>query len=49
MKEMTVGDKVLFYHSNCKSPGVAGFAEICKEAYPDCPSSSLALILTYYH
>ncbi|EGO27974.1 hypothetical protein SERLADRAFT_462319 [Serpula lacrymans var. lacrymans S7.9] len=27
--------KVLFYHSNCKVPGVAGFAEVSKEAYPD--------------
>jgi len=35
MKEMRVGDKVLFYHSNCKSPGIAGFAEVSKEAYPD--------------
>ncbi|EIW61404.1 DUF55-domain-containing protein [Trametes versicolor FP-101664 SS1] len=35
MKEMKVGDKVLFYHSNCKSPGIAGFAEVSKEAYPD--------------
>ncbi|EIW76204.1 DUF55-domain-containing protein [Coniophora puteana RWD-64-598 SS2] len=35
MQSMSVGDKVLFYHSNCKSPGIAGFAEIAKEAYPD--------------
>ncbi|KII94592.1 hypothetical protein PLICRDRAFT_33393 [Plicaturopsis crispa FD-325 SS-3] len=35
MKSMKIGDKVLFYHSNCKSPGVAGFAEISKEAHPD--------------
>ncbi|KAL4242313.1 5-Hydroxymethylcytosine binding [Abortiporus biennis] len=35
MKEMQVGDKVLFYHSNCKNPGIAGFAEVSKEAYPD--------------
>ncbi|KAI0832829.1 DUF55-domain-containing protein [Trametes gibbosa] len=35
MKEMKVGDKVLFYHSNCKTPGIAGFAEVSKEAYPD--------------
>ncbi|KAI0784836.1 hypothetical protein C8Q75DRAFT_777788 [Abortiporus biennis] len=27
MKEMQVGDKVLFYHSNCNNPGIAGFAE----------------------
>ncbi|OSD04440.1 DUF55-domain-containing protein [Trametes coccinea BRFM310] len=35
MKEMKVGDKVLFYHSNCKLPGIAAFAEVSKEAYPD--------------
>ncbi|KAH7916802.1 PUA-like domain-containing protein [Hygrophoropsis aurantiaca] len=35
MKEMVVGDKVLFYHSNCKNPGIAGFAKVAKEAYPD--------------
>ncbi|KAI0050231.1 DUF625-domain-containing protein [Auriscalpium vulgare] len=35
MKSMHVGDKVLFYHSNCKTPGIAGFAEVSKEAYPD--------------
>ncbi|KAF9035928.1 DUF55-domain-containing protein [Panaeolus papilionaceus] len=35
MKEMKVGDKALFYHSNCKNPGVAAFAEVSKEAYPD--------------
>lgn len=28
MKEMAVGDKVLFYHSNCKTPGIAGLAEV---------------------
>ncbi|KAI5987771.1 DUF55-domain-containing protein [Pisolithus marmoratus] len=35
MKDMSTGDKVLFYHSNCKNPGIAGFAEVCKETYPD--------------
>lgn len=35
MKEMRVGDRVLFYHSNCKNPGIAAFAEVSKEAYPD--------------
>ncbi|KAG5352336.1 hypothetical protein C0989_002781 [Termitomyces sp. Mn162] len=28
--------KALFYHSNCKNPGIAAFAEVSKEAYPDC-------------
>ncbi|KAG7097524.1 hypothetical protein E1B28_004867 [Marasmius oreades] len=35
MKEMKVGEKALFYHSNCKNPGVAAFSEVSKEAYPD--------------
>ncbi|EJU05125.1 DUF55-domain-containing protein [Dacryopinax primogenitus] len=35
-ERMKLGDKVLFYHSNTKIPGIAGFAEICKEGYPDC-------------
>ncbi|EMD40365.1 hypothetical protein CERSUDRAFT_110960 [Gelatoporia subvermispora B] len=35
MKEMQTGDQVLFYHSNCKNPGIAAFAEVEKEAYPD--------------
>ncbi len=33
--EMTVGDRVLFYHSNAKPPGVVGIAEVVREAYPD--------------
>ncbi len=33
--DMLVGDLVLFYHSNCKPPHVAGVARVCKEAYPD--------------
>ena len=33
--DMSVGDLVLFYHSNCKPPHVAGVARVCKEAYPD--------------
>ncbi|KIY73920.1 DUF55-domain-containing protein [Cylindrobasidium torrendii FP15055 ss-10] len=35
MKEMQVGDKALFYHSNCSNPGIAAFAEVAKEGYPD--------------
>jgi len=35
MRDMTVGDLVLFYHSNAKPPGVAGIAKVCREAYPD--------------
>ena len=33
--EMKVGDEVLFYHSNCKEPGVVGIARIVKAGYPD--------------
>ena len=35
MKEMKKGDRVLFYHSNSKPPGVAGLAFICEEAKAD--------------
>jgi predicted RNA-binding protein with PUA-like domain len=33
--EMRVGDVVLFYHSNCAEPGVAGLAKVASVAYPD--------------
>ena len=33
--EMRMGDLVLFYHSNCKPPHIAGVARVCKEGYPD--------------
>jgi len=32
---MQVGDGVLFYHSSCAEPGVAGIAEVGSAAYPD--------------
>jgi predicted RNA-binding protein with PUA-like domain len=35
MKEMRKGDLMLFYHSNCETPGVVGTAEVIREAYPD--------------
>ena len=35
MREMQVGDLVLFYHSNTKPPGVVGISRVCKLAYPD--------------
>lgn len=35
MRDMKKGDDVLFYHSNCKEPGVAGLATVAREAYPD--------------
>ncbi len=33
--DMRVGDGVLFYHSSCPEPGIAGLAEVCSAAYPD--------------
>jgi predicted RNA-binding protein with PUA-like domain len=35
MREMKTGDGVLFYHSSCEIPGVAGIAEVAATAYPD--------------
>ena len=28
MRRMAIGDKVFFYHSNCKPPGIVGFMEV---------------------
>ena len=33
--DMRIGDGVLFYHSSCPEPGIAGLAEVCSTAYPD--------------
>jgi predicted RNA-binding protein with PUA-like domain len=33
--QMRVGDGVLFYHSSCAEPGVAGIAEVASAAYAD--------------
>ena len=33
--QMQIGDQVLFYHSSCAEPGIAGVAEVCAKAYPD--------------
>jgi predicted RNA-binding protein with PUA-like domain len=32
---MQAGDGVLFYHSSCAEPGIAGIAEIASIPYPD--------------
>lgn len=32
---MKIGDGVLFYHSNCPIPGIAGICEVSSLAYPD--------------
>lgn len=33
--EMKVGDLILFYHSSCEIPGVAGIASVASAPYPD--------------
>ncbi|HPX87701.1 MAG TPA: EVE domain-containing protein [Methylophilaceae bacterium] len=33
--QMQLGDGVLFYHSNCDVPGIAGICEVSQLAYPD--------------
>lgn len=33
--DMKVGDRVLFYHSNTRPPGVAGLGRISRVAHPD--------------
>jgi predicted RNA-binding protein with PUA-like domain len=33
--QMRVGDGVLFYHSSCPQPGIAGIAQVASTAYPD--------------
>jgi predicted RNA-binding protein with PUA-like domain len=33
--QMRVGDGVLFYHSSCAEPGIAGIAQVASAAYPD--------------
>jgi predicted RNA-binding protein with PUA-like domain len=35
MRAMREGDLVLFYHSSCEPPGVAGVARVCGEARVD--------------
>ena len=33
--QMSLGDPVFFYHSNCDQPGIVGIAEVANKAYPD--------------
>jgi len=33
--QMRVGDGVLFYHSSCAQPGIAGIAQVASDPYPD--------------
>jgi predicted RNA-binding protein with PUA-like domain len=35
MRQMQVGDGVLFYHSSCAVPAVVGIAKVASVAYPD--------------
>jgi predicted RNA-binding protein with PUA-like domain len=35
LREMRKGDLAFFYHSSCEVPGIAGVAEITREAFPD--------------
>lgn len=32
---MKIGDEVLFYHSSCEIPGIAGLAKVSKTSHPD--------------
>lgn len=33
--EMSPGDLILFYHSSCEIPGIAGIARVSSKPYPD--------------
>ncbi|MFT7773504.1 EVE domain-containing protein [Roseateles sp.] len=44
--DMRQGDGVLFYHSSCPEPGIAGLAEVCSAAYPDATQFDPA---SHYH
>lgn len=33
--DMSVGDGILFYHSSCAEPGIAGLAEVASRPYAD--------------
>jgi len=35
MRQMQVGDGVLFYHSSCAVPAIVGIAKVASVAYPD--------------
>ena len=44
MREMKVGDKVLFYASNAKPSGVTGLAEVSGEARPEAKDPTWSLV-----
>jgi predicted RNA-binding protein with PUA-like domain len=33
--QMKIGDQILFYHSSCEVPGIAGIARVSSAPYPD--------------
>lgn len=33
--QISIGDQVFFYHSNCNPPGIIGIAEVISDPYPD--------------
>jgi predicted RNA-binding protein with PUA-like domain len=33
--DMRIGDKIFFYHSNCKEPAIVGISKVASEPYPD--------------
>lgn len=33
--DIKLGDRILFYHSNARPPGIAGLAVVSKESFPD--------------
>lgn len=35
MRSMRIGDSVLFYHSSCEIPGVAGIGKVASDPHPD--------------
>ncbi|MEZ5551308.1 MAG: EVE domain-containing protein [Pseudomonadales bacterium] len=35
LREMKIGDEVLFYHSSCREVGIVGLASVVREAHPD--------------
>ena len=35
MRQMQIGDGVLFYHSSCAIPAIVGLAKVASVAYPD--------------
>ncbi len=35
LRSMSLGDRVLFYHSSAEPPAIAGVAEVVRTAYPD--------------